>query len=219
MLLRCWRFWYHSRAFKGALEHTFNRITIDGDTSTNDTVLVLANGAAGNKIIRRRSKECQIFEHALRFVMNKLAKAIVRDGERVTKFVTVKVKNARTKPDAKKVAQAVANSQLVKASWNGNDPNWGRIIHAVGYSGALIKEEIIDVFYESKPACEGGLQGKTNPEVLKNIVSKPSFTITIDLNQGKAEHHIYTSDLSPEYVEFNRSEYAYWKQAKRDGFI
>ena len=207
------------RAFKGALEHTFNRITIDGDTSTNDTVLVLANGAAGNKIIRRRSKECQIFEHALRFVMNKLAKAIVRDGERVTKFVTVKVKNARTKPDAKKVAQAVANSQLVKASWNGNDPNWGRIIHAVGYSGALIKEEIIDVFYESKPACEGGLQGKTNPEVLKNIVSKPSFTITIDLNQGKAEHHIYTSDLSPEYVEFNRSEYAYWKQAKRDGFI
>ena len=207
------------RAVKDAVEHTFNRITIDGDTSTNDTVLALANGAAGNKTIARNSKNCKIFSHALQFVMSKLAKAIVRDGERVTKFVTLKVKGARTGVDAKKVAQAVANSSLVKSSWNGEDPNWGRIIHAVGYSGASIREELIDIFYESKPACQGGLQGETNPEVLRSIVSKPEFDITIDLNLGSAEHTIYASDLSPEYVEFNRSEYAYWKQAKKDGLV
>ncbi|MGC6466016.1 MAG: bifunctional glutamate N-acetyltransferase/amino-acid acetyltransferase ArgJ [Akkermansiaceae bacterium] len=207
------------RSVKDAVENTFNRITIDGDTSTNDTVLVLANGAAGNKRIARGSKNCRIFAHALEFVMGKLAKAIVRDGERVTKFITLNVKGARTAVDAKKVAQAVANSSLVKSSWNGEDPNWGRIIHAIGYSGASIREELIDIFYESKPACEGGLQGSTNPEVLRNIVSKPGFSITIDLNLGSAEHTIYTSDLSPEYVEFNRSEYAYWKQAKKDGLV
>jgi len=207
------------RAVKEAVEHTFNRITIDGDTSTNDTVLVLANGAAENKTIARNSKNCEIFSHALQFVMGKLAKAIVRDGERVTKFVTLNVKGARTGVDAKKVAQAVANSSLVKSSWNGEDPNWGRIIHAVGYSGASIKEELIDIFYESKPACQGGLQGETNPEVLRSIVSKPEFEITIDLNLGAAEHTIYASDLSPEYVAFNRSEYAYWKQAQKDGLL
>lgn len=206
-------------AIEQAVENTFNRITIDGDTSTNDSVIVLANGAAENKPIRRGSKDCENFAHALRFVMNKLAKAIVRDGERVTKFVTLEVKGARNASDAKKVAQAVANSSLVKASWNGEDPNWGRIIHAVGYSGASIREELIDIYYESKPACKGGLQSKTNQEVLRNIVSKPEFKITIDLGLGEASHRIYASDLSPEYVDFNRSEYAYWKQAKKDGLV
>ncbi|MDA7863190.1 bifunctional glutamate N-acetyltransferase/amino-acid acetyltransferase ArgJ [bacterium] len=205
------------RAVQDAVQNTFNRITIDGDTSTNDTVLVLANGEAGNKVFRRGSKGCKIFSHALQFVMNKLAKAIVRDGERVTKFVTVEVKGARTKNDAKKVAEAVANSSLVKASWNGEDPNWGRIIHAVGYSGASVREEMIDIYFDKKEACAGGLQAKTNPEVLRNIVKKKEFTITIDLNRGSGDYHIYASDLSPEYVDFNRSEYAYWKQAQKDG--
>ncbi len=206
-------------AIREAVDQTFNRITIDGDTSTNDSVLVLANGAAGNKLIQGGSRECAHFCHALTFVMNKLAKAIVRDGERVTKFVTVMVKGARNSSDARKVAQAVANSSLVKSSWNGGDPNWGRIIHAVGYSGASIREELIDISYDSKKACSGGVQSKTNPEVLRNIVSKPEFKITIDLGLGDAAHHIYSSDLSPEYVDFNRSEYAYWKQAKKDGLV
>ena len=206
-------------AIENSVENTFNRITIDGDTSTNDSVIVLANGAAENKTIRRGTKECRDFSHALEFVMNKLAKAIVRDGERVTKFVTLEVKSARNASDAKKVAQTVANSSLVKSSWNGEDPNWGRIIHAVGYSGASIREEFVDIYYESKAACKGGLQAKTNPEVLRNIVSKPAFKITIDLGIGNANHRIYSSDLSPEYVDFNRSEYAYWKQAKKDGLL
>ncbi len=207
------------KALEESVENTFNRITIDGDTSTNDSVILMANGAAKNKTIRWGTKDCQNFSHALQFVMNKLAKAIVRDGERVTKFVTLEVKGARNPSDAKKVAQAVANSALVKASWNGEDPNWGRLIHAVGYSGASIREELIDIYYDTKRACEGGLQSKTNPEVLRNIVNKPEFKITIDLGIGEATHRIYASDLSPEYVEFNRSEYAYWKQAKRDGLL
>jgi len=206
-------------ATEEAVENTFNRITIDGDTSTNDSVIVLANGAAENKKIQPESKNCINFRHALQFVMNKLAKAIVRDGERVTKFIKLKVKGARSHNDAKKVAQAVANSSLVKASWNGEDPNWGRIIHAVGYSGASIREEFLNISYGSKLACEGGMQSKTNPEVLRNIVSKPEFSITVDLGLGEGEYQIYASDLSPEYVDFNRSEYAYWKQAKRDGLV
>lgn len=207
------------QAVQDAVDTTFNRITIDGDTSTNDSVIVLANGAADNRLIRRGSKECEHFCHALKFVMGRLAKAIVRDGERVTKFVKLNIKGARNDLDAKKVAQAVANSSLVKASWNGEDPNWGRIIHAIGYSGASVKEEFVNISYGSKLACEGGLQGKTNPEVLRNIVSKPEFEITIDLGIASGSHHIYASDLSPEYVEFNRSEYAYWKQAKKDGLV
>lgn len=207
------------RAVQDAVQDTFNRITIDGDTSTNDTVLVLANGAAGNKTIKRGSKSCRIITHAIQFVMNKLAKAIVRDGERVTKFVTVKVKGARSNSDAKKAAEAVANSSLVKCSWNGQDPNWGRIIHAIGYSGASIREEVLDIYFDKKIACQGGLQSKTNPEVLRSIMWKKEFTITIDLNRGTGEHHIYTSDLSPEYVDYNRSEYAYWKQAQKDGIF
>ena len=122
---------------KGVLEcveESYNRITIDGDMSTNDTVLMLANGASGMPPIRRNGKRCQQFRQALRWVMLELAKAVVRDGERVTKFVTVHVQSARTYLDAKKVAEAVCKSALVKSSWNGGDPNWGRIIHAVGYS-------------------------------------------------------------------------------------
>lgn len=205
------------RAVQDAVQNTFNRITIDGDTSTNDTVLVLANGEAKNKTIKRGTKSGRDFSHAIQFVMNKLAKAIVRDGERVTKFVTLEVKGARSNNDAKKAAEAVANSALVKCSWNGEDPNWGRIIHAVGNSGASMREEVLDIFFGKKIACQGGLQADTNPEVLRNIVKNKEFNITVNLNLGEGEHHIYTSDLSPEYVDFNRSEYAYWKQAKKDG--
>ena len=187
--------------------------------STNDTVLALANGAAGGGKIQRRSKACRIFADALTYVLTELAKDIVRDGERVTKFVTVEVKGARTYLDAKKVAEAVAKSQLVKSSWNGNDPNWGRIIHAVGYSRARIREELVDVFYEDLPACIGGLVADTPLDKLRAIAKKPKFKITIDLNLGTSDYEIYTSDLSPEYVDFNRSEYAYWNQARKEGMV
>lgn len=205
------------KAVHEAVESSFNRITIDGDMSTNDTVIVLANGQSGMPKIRRNSKACRLFRESLGFIMLEMAKSLVRDGERVTKFVTVNVKGARTYNDAKKVAEAVANSALVKSSWNGNDPNWGRIIHAVGYSRAMIREELIDIYIGSQPACIGGLEASTPMDALRKIVSKDQFTITIDLHLGDAEYCVYSSDISPEYIDFNRSEYAYWKQARKDG--
>jgi len=135
------------------------------------------------------------------------------------RICVVEVEGARTHNDAQKVAEAVANSALVKSSWNGNDPNWGRIIHAVGYSRAMVREELIDIHINGKAACLGGLQAKTNMKTLRNIVVKDAFTITINLNLGKAKYKVYSSDLSPEYIDFNRSEYAYWKQARKDGFV
>jgi glutamate N-acetyltransferase/amino-acid N-acetyltransferase len=151
--------------------------------------------------------------------MLELAKAVVRDGERVTKFVTVRVIGARLYLDAKKVAEAVCKSALVKSSWNGGDPNWGRIIHAVGYSGARIREELVDIHIGGKAACLGGLQADTPVEELRAIVAEPEFEIVIHLNQGEADYTMYASDLSPEYIDFNRSEYAYWKQARQDGLV
>jgi glutamate N-acetyltransferase/amino-acid N-acetyltransferase len=201
------------------VEQSFNRITIDGDMSTNDTVLVLANGASGMPSIRRGSAHCKQFRAALEWVMLELAKAIVRDGERVTKFVTVDVKGARTYLDAKKVAEAVCKSALVKSSWNGGDPNWGRILHAVGYSRARIREELVDIHIGGKAACLGGLQTNTPMDELRAAVAAPEFDITISLNQGDADYTMYSSDLSPEYIDFNRSEYAYWKQARKDGLV
>ena len=206
-------------AVQETVEASFNRITIDGDMSTNDTVIVLANGANGMPVIKRNSKECRQMREALTYLMLEMAKSLVRDGERVTKFVTVEVKGAKTYIDAKKVGEAVANSALVKSSWNGNDPNWGRIIHAVGYSQAMVREELIDIHINGKPACLGGQQAKTPMSTLRKIVAKDEFTITINLNRGKAEYEVYTSDLSPEYIDFNRSEYAYWKQARKDGLV
>jgi glutamate N-acetyltransferase/amino-acid N-acetyltransferase len=201
------------------VEESFNRITIDGDMSTNDTVLVLANGASGMPSIRRHGQRCKQFRAALRWVMLELAKAVVRDGERVTKFVTVSVCGARTYLDAKKVAEAVCKSALVKSSWNGGDPNWGRIIHAVGYSRARIREELVDIHIGGKAACLGGLQAATPMQELRDIVAEREFEIVINLNQGTADYTMYSSDLSPEYVAFNRSEYAYWKQARKDGLV
>jgi glutamate N-acetyltransferase/amino-acid N-acetyltransferase len=207
------------KAVLECVEESFNRITIDGDMSTNDTVLVVANGASGMPAIRRNGKRCRQFRAALRWLMLELAKAVVRDGERVTKFVTVEVVGARTYLDAKKVAEAVCKSALVKSSWNGGDPNWGRIIHAVGYSRAPIREELVDIHIGGKAACLGGLQADTPMDQLRAAVSGPEFTIRINLNQGDADYTMYSSDLSPEYIDFNRSEYAYWKQARKDGLV
>jgi glutamate N-acetyltransferase/amino-acid N-acetyltransferase len=207
------------KAVLECVEESFNRITIDGDMSTNDTVLVLANGASGMPALRRNSGLCKQFRAGLHFVMLELAKAVVRDGERVTKFVTVKVEGARTYLDAKKVAEAVCKSALVKSSWNGGDPNWGRIIHAVGYSRARIREELVDISIGGKAACIGGLQADTPMDELREAVAGPEFEIVISLNQGDAGYVMYSSDLSPEYIDFNRSEYAYWKQARKDGLV
>ncbi len=195
-------------ATQDAVSASFNRISVDGDMSTNDTVVVMANHRAGNRPITRAGKGSKEFREALSHVMLNLAKKIVADGERVTKLVEVQVRGAASLIDAQRVARAVANSKLVKCSWNGNDPNWGRVIHAVGYSGARVKEQLIDIFFGGVAATRGGLATDTPLQDLVDVVKEREFTVGIDLNLGKGSYNIYTADLSPEYVEFNREEYA-----------
>jgi glutamate N-acetyltransferase/amino-acid N-acetyltransferase len=195
------------RALKEAVAQSFNRITVDGDMSTNDTVLVLANGLAGNKSIDRA-----LFQAALNFVTLELAKMIVRDGEGVTRFVTLHVHGARTAADAEAVARSVANSTLVKTSWFGGDPNWGRILCAIGYSKAKIDESKIDVGY-SRPGktriifpVRRGQPTRVGLQTLGAIVGQPEFDLHIFLNAGRHDCVLYTSDLTEEYVEFNKGD-------------
>ncbi|MES2468892.1 MAG: bifunctional glutamate N-acetyltransferase/amino-acid acetyltransferase ArgJ [Verrucomicrobiota bacterium] len=191
-----------------AVQNTFNRISIDGDTSTNDTVIVMANGMAGNRKIASGGPQHDAFCQALEYIMRRMARMIVSDGERVTKFVEIAVRGAATYMDARKVAETVANSLLVKCSWNGSDPNWGRVMHAIGYSRAKIREEHIDIYFDGHIATRNGISAGTPLEVLKAAVAKREFTVTIDLNIGDATYTVYTSDLSQEYVDFNKAEYA-----------
>ncbi len=203
------------RATQAAVEQSFNRITIDGDTSTNDTVIVMSNGASSVPLIKSKSPCAEVFRAALRRVMVELAKLIVRDGERVTRFVEIRVKGARNYQDAKNVAETVAKSTLVKCSWHGGDPNWGRVMHAVGYANARIREELVDIYFGGLCAAKNGLPAGTPVKELEKVTTLPSFTVTIDLNLGEADYNVYTTDLSEEYVDFNSSEYSAAVHAKR----
>jgi glutamate N-acetyltransferase/amino-acid N-acetyltransferase len=193
-------------ALSVSVEQSFNRITVDGDMSTNDTVIMLANGLAGNKPLRHGSQAIKNFQRALDHVTRNLARMIVEDGEGVTKFVEVHVNGAATLSDARKAAEAVANSTLTKCAWFGGDPNWGRIMDALGYSGAKIREEMIDIFYDGIIAVKGGMPSKTPFSKLQEIVARKRFTITIELGLGKAEYSVFTTDLSVDYVKLNMGE-------------
>jgi len=189
-----------------AAERTFNRITVDGDMSTNDTMLALANGAAGGASIKTGTTDYALFLEALNEVCLKLAHMIVRDGEGVSKFVTVQVRGASSLQAARKVAEAIANSTLVKCAWAGNDPNWGRILDAVGYCGVRIREELVDIYYDGVIAVRGGTAAPTPKEKLVAAVTPDKFGVTVDLHQGKAFYTVYTTDLTEKYVELNLSE-------------
>jgi glutamate N-acetyltransferase/amino-acid N-acetyltransferase len=193
-------------ALHHAAERTFNRITVDGDMSTNDTVLAMANGAAGGASIKSGTPDHALFLEALNEVCLKLAHMIVEDGEGVSKFVTVQVRGASSLQAARKVAEAVANSTLVKCAWAGNDPNWGRILDAAGYCGVRIREELVDIYYDGVAAVRGGTAAPTPKEKLVAAVTPRKFTVTIDLHQGKAFYTVYTTDLTEKYVELNLSE-------------
>ncbi|MDQ3624108.1 MAG: bifunctional glutamate N-acetyltransferase/amino-acid acetyltransferase ArgJ [Verrucomicrobiota bacterium] len=194
------------RALSVSVDQSFNRITIDGDMSTNDTVIMLANGLAGNKPLRSRSPEFKLFQYALDRVTCNLARMIVEDGEGATKFVEVHANGAASFSDARRAAEAVAKSNLVKCAWFGNDPNWGRIMDAIGYSGAKVREELVDVYYDGVLAVKGGVASKTPCAKLQEIVAHRKFTVTIDLHIGSGEYTVYTTDLSTEYVRLNMGE-------------
>ena len=187
-------------ALRASVEDSFNRITVDGDMSTNDTVILLANGASGV------SPEPTVFRMALDAVTRALARMIVEDGEGVSRFVEVEVRRAATKADARRAAEAVANSVLVKCAWAGGDPNWGRIIDAVGYSGVKMKEDIVDIFYDEYPIVAGGLAASTPEKKLKAVAARKAFRVTIDLQIGNASHVVWTTDLTEEYVRLNLGE-------------
>jgi glutamate N-acetyltransferase/amino-acid N-acetyltransferase len=189
-----------------AVERTFNRITVDGDMSTNDTVLALANGAAGGPKLKAGSPDYLLFVEALNEVCLQLAQMIVLDGEGVSKCVTVQVRGAPSFQAARKVGEAIANSTLVKCSWAGNDPNWGRIISAAGYCGVPIREELVDLYYDGVAAMRGGTAAPTPKDKLVKAVTADKFTVTIDLHLGKAFYTVYTTDLTEKYVAFNLSE-------------
>jgi glutamate N-acetyltransferase/amino-acid N-acetyltransferase len=199
-------------ALREAVALSFNRITVDGDMSTNDTVLVLANGLAGNEKLKAKSAQLKTFQAALNHVCLELAKMIVRDGEGVHRIVTVRVNGAKTVKDADAAARAVGNSPLVKTSWHGGDPNWGRIIDALGYSSAQIVEGKVDIGYSSS-ATKGTLwslkRGQPTKATFKELCAAAApkeFDLHINLNLGKANAVIYAADLTEEYVTFNKGD-------------
>ncbi|MFL6543468.1 MAG: bifunctional glutamate N-acetyltransferase/amino-acid acetyltransferase ArgJ [Chthoniobacterales bacterium] len=203
------------RALAIAVEQSFNRISVDGDMSTNDSVIALANGAAGNRqLVRPRAQ----FQEALNFVTLELAKMIVKDGEGVSRFITLHVRGARTAADAERVARSIANSVLVKTSWCGGDPNWGRILCAIGYSGVKIDEQKVAIGYS---AANRRAQARTAPAVIAfrrgrptdvgfaeftALTSQPEFDVHIDLHAGKSDTTFYTCDLTEDYVAFNKGD-------------
>jgi len=190
-------------ALSSAVAMSFNRILVDGDQSTNDTVLCLANGLAGNKPMTKTRPDWATFKSALTAVCQKLAYKIVKDGEGVTKVVKIVVKGGKNQTEAEKVARSIARSLLVKTSWFGADPNWGRVICAVGYSGAEIVPDKISIHYNSQAAVINGKSAGLSPDKLHKIISGKEFTIEVNLRQGKASYSMLTCDCSLEYVRIN----------------
>jgi glutamate N-acetyltransferase/amino-acid N-acetyltransferase len=189
-----------------AVDHSFNRITIDGDMSTNDTVLILANGASGCELSKESKSVQKSFTEAVNAICSCLARKCVTDGEKVTKFVKVKIKGAKDTHSAMKVARCVSNSLLVKSSWYGSDPNWGRIVDAAGYAKVGLSFEMLSMFYNECPVLKNGNPLVENKSKWKEIVSAKEFSIILELNMGNAVGEIWSNDLSEEYVNFNKSE-------------
>ena len=190
-------------ALKQAVDASFNRISVDGDMSTNDTCLLLANGAAGNKKLTPKHRDWPAFAAALQVLALDLAQRIARDGEGADKLITVTVKGARTDAEADAAARSVANSMLVKTCWHGDYPNWGRIMDALGYSPAKVDQDKVDIFYDTLAAVRKGIATKTSVQALSKVQQQERFTITIDLHLGKGEATVYTCDCSEEYVKIN----------------
>ena len=192
------------RALLLALAKSFNRVVVDGDESTNDSLFLLASGAAGNAEISRAGADFDAFLAALESVCVSLARQMATDGEGATKFVTVTVKGARSAADAERAARAVAKSPLAKTSWFGRDPNWGRVLAAVGYSGADVSDMEAEVFYDGAWAFRRGrIADEAQLARLAKVMKKDAFTVTVDLHLGKFESSVYTCDFSLDYVHIN----------------
>ena len=192
------------RALKLAIAKSFNSLVVDGDESTNDSVFLLASGAAGNAPITRGGADFEAFRAALEAVCVSLARQMATDGEGATKFVTVTVKGAKSEKDAARAARAVAKSPLAKTSWFGRDPNWGRVLAAVGYSGVAVEDMRAEVFYDGVWAFRRGeVADEKQLAKLAKVLKKDAFEVVVDLHLGTGESSIYTCDLSLDYVHIN----------------
>jgi glutamate N-acetyltransferase/amino-acid N-acetyltransferase len=190
------------QAVSRAVNRTFNRISVDGDTSTNDTVLVLANGAAGNP--EPDQGEFEAFEKGLTGIMEALSSMIVQDGEGATKLVRLKVEGAASAEDAFLAARTIANSSLVKTAFFGQDPNWGRIMAALGRSGIGMQEQDVDIFVDDIQIVKGGLGlGAAAEKKAAERMTNKTFGLRVDLHQGPFEDRMTTCDLTHEYVSIN----------------
>lgn len=196
----------HSALTKAASK-SFNRITVDGDESTNDTLLIFANGASGGEELTTSHRDFPTFVDALTELAQTLAFKIVEDGEGATKFVTIAVDGAATGADALLVARAVANSPLVKTACFGADPNWGRVICAVGYSGAAVDDRRVQIYFDDVCVYDkGSIADAAVNASLAEVMAQRAFTIRVNLNLGTGGDAVYTSDFSYDYVKIN-SEY------------
>ncbi|MGB9714968.1 MAG: bifunctional glutamate N-acetyltransferase/amino-acid acetyltransferase ArgJ [Thermodesulfovibrionales bacterium] len=192
------------KTLREAVEQSFNRITVDGCQSTNDTVLMMANGVIGNSLLTKKSGSYLSFKEAIDEITYELARLIVKDGEGATKLIEVEVKGARSERDAEKAAFAIANSNLVKTAIYGNDPNWGRIMAAIGHSGIEIKEEKIDIYFgEVKTVGDGVCTGRD--KYVEKILKKKEIRLIIDLKLGKSSAKVLTCDLTEDYIRANKA--------------
>lgn len=194
------------RGLRQATDHSFNRIPVDGDTSTNDMVLCLANGMAGNRPLTPGSADARRFQSLLDAVCLDLAKKIAWDGEGATKFVELRVQGARTEAEALRAAVTIATSSLVKTAWFGEDANWGRIMAALGRSGAKVVEDRIAIMVGTVPIVCHGMGLGPDAETRANTVMKArEFTVTVDLGVGRADATVWTTDLTMDYIKINAS--------------
>ncbi|MFW5976675.1 MAG: bifunctional glutamate N-acetyltransferase/amino-acid acetyltransferase ArgJ [Bacillota bacterium] len=192
-----------SQALREAVKYSFNRISVDGDQSTNDSVFLLANGLAGNTEIQEKNEDYYLFLKVLKKVAVFLAKAIVSDGEGATKFVTIKIKEATGEAQADKVARNIANSNLVKTALFGNDPNWGRILAAAGTADSKVEPEKITVKLNGEKLYEKGEPVDVSENKLSGLINTKNISIEVLLGCGESELEFWTSDLSYDYIEVN----------------
>lgn len=188
-------------------ERTFNSITVDGDTSTNDMVVLLANSIAENPKIKPGSKKLNIIAEAIEAVFSSLARQIVKDGEGASKLIEVTVKGAKNSAEAKKVAKSIANSNLVKTAFFGEDPNWGRILAAAGYSGVNFDPAKVKLSFNSLELVKNGVGVKVDTRKLKTIMHKYNIKVMLDLRQGKGASTYLTTDLTSDYIRINAEYY------------
>ncbi|MHB1418821.1 MAG: bifunctional ornithine acetyltransferase/N-acetylglutamate synthase [Bacillota bacterium] len=195
------------QALRHAADRSFNMITVDGDTSPNDTLVVLANGIAGNPLIMEENQDYQMFLDVLTYICTQLAKMIARDGEGATKLVEVRLSGARTEEDARIAAKAVAGSNLVKTAMFGKDANWGRILTAIGYSGACFDPGLVDIWFSSPAGIEqvasGGGGLPFDEELAREILSRDEVAIIVDLQEGQGSAIVWSCDFSYDYVKIN----------------